>query len=110
MLGSAVARTEGFVDVGAGRVWYESVGEGPTLLMLHGGPGGPSDYLVPLMVLASEGYRVVRYDQLGSYRSDKPDDLSLWVVSRFVEEVETVRQALGLGQVHLLGQSWGSFL
>jgi proline iminopeptidase len=107
---SNLARTEGFVDVGPGRIWYESVGEGPTLLLLHGGPGGPSDYLVPLMVMADEGFRVVRYDQLGSYRSDKPDDVSLWQFPRFVEEVETVRQALGLGTMHLLGQSWGSFL
>src|SRR5436190_18748994 len=103
-------RSEGFVEVGGGRVWYESVGEGPTLLLLHGGPGSASDYLIPLMDLADDGYRVVRYDQLGSDKSDKPDDLSLWQVPRFVEEVEAVRQALGLGQVHLLGQSWGSFL
>jgi proline iminopeptidase len=103
-------RTEGFVDVGAGRVWYESVGEGPTLLLLHGGPGSTSDYLIPLMDFADEGYRVVRYDQLGSDKSDKPDDLSLWQVPRFIDELETVRQSLGLGQVHLLGQSWGSFL
>jgi proline iminopeptidase len=110
MTSSAARRTEGFVDVGPGRIWYESVGAGTTLLMLHGGPGGPSDYLLPLTVMADEGFRVVRYDQLGSHRSDKPDDLSLWEVSRFVAEVETVRQALDLGRVHLLGQSWGSFL
>jgi proline iminopeptidase len=104
-------RIEGYIDVGAGRVWYESAGEGPrTLLLLHGGPGAPSDYLTPLMVLAEDGYRVVRFDQLGSRRSDKPDDVALWQVPRFVDEVETVRQALGLGRMHLLGQSWGSFL
>lgn len=110
-MGSAAGeRSEGYVDVGAGRVWYESMGKGPTLLMLHGGPGAPSDYLIPLMVLADEGYRVVRYDQLGSWRSDKPDDVSLWTFQRFVDEVETVRRALDLGRVHLLGQSWGAFL
>lgn len=104
-------RTEGYVEVGAGRVWYESVGAGPqTILLLHGGPGASSDYLVPLMELAEDGYRVVRYDQLGSRRSDKPDDLTLWQVPRFIDEVETVRSALGLGQVHLLGQSWGAVL
>lgn len=103
-------RTEGFVDVGPGQVWYESVGEGPAILLLHGGPGASSDYLVPLMKLAEDGYRVVRYDQLGSRRSDKPEDVSNWVVPRFVEEVETVRRELGLGKMRLIGQSWGSFL
>ena len=108
---SQLKRAEGYVDVGAGRVWYESLGDGPrSLLLLHGGPGAPSDYLTPLMVLAGEGYRVVRYEQLGSRRSDKPDDASLWRVPRFVEEVETVRRALGLGRMHLFGQSWGAIL
>lgn len=104
-------RTSGYVDVGDGRVWYESAGEGDrTLLLLHGGPGGNSEDLEPLLDLASHGLRVVRYDQLGSWRSDKPDDPSLWQVPRFVEEVERVRQSLGLGAMHLLGQSWGAFL
>jgi proline iminopeptidase len=103
-------RTAGFVDVGAGRVWYESAGEGPTLLTLHGGPGGSAEDFLPMMALADEGYRVVRYDQLGSWRSDQPDDVSLWTFQRFVDEVETVRRSLDLGRVHLLGQSWGSFL
>ena len=102
---------QGYIDVEDGRVWYESAGTGdPTLLLLHGGPGGNSEDLAPFLNLAAEGFRVVRYDQLGSWRSDKPDDLSLWQVPRFVAEVENVRQALDLGQMHLLGQSWGAFL
>lgn len=104
------ARTEGMIDVGPGRVWHESVGEGPAILLLHGGPGASSDYLVPLMELVDDGFRVVRFDQLGSRRSDKPDDLSLYNPARFADEVEIVRTTLGLGKMHLIGQSWGSFL
>src|SRR5262245_63100664 len=94
MTGGVAERTEGYVDVGPGRVWYESAGEGPTLLTLHGGPGGSSDDFVPMMALADEGYRVVRYDQLGSWRSDKPDDESLWQFQRFVDEVEAMLRAV----------------
>jgi proline iminopeptidase len=108
---TAIAREQGYIDVGDGRVWYESAGEGPrTLLLLHGGPGGNSEDLAPFLELASLGFRVVRYDQLGSWRSDQPDDVSLWQVPRFVAEVERVRLALDLGRIHLLGQSWGAFL
>jgi proline-specific peptidase len=104
-------RSQGYVDVGDGRVWYESAGTGNrTLLLLHGGPGGNSEDLSPFLNLADDGFRVVRYDQLGSWRSDKPDDPTLWRVPRFVAEVEKVRQALELGNMHLLGQSWGAFL
>ena len=52
----------------------------------------------------------MRYDQLGSGRSGRPDDPSLWTVARFVEELHVVRQQLGLGQMHLLGHSWGGAL
>ena len=42
--------------------------------------------------------------------SDQPEDPSLWVIDRFVEEVETVREALDLGPVHVWGQSFGGML
>lgn len=111
VLAVSTTRHQGYVQVAEGRVWYESAGSGPrTLLLLHGGPGGNCEDLEPLLDLAEEGFRVVRYDQLGSWRSDQPDDVSLWRVPRFVDEVEAVRKALDLGQMHLLGQSWGAFL
>ena len=49
-------------------------------------------------------------DLLGSYYADQPDDTSLWTVDRFREEVEEVRQALGLEHFVLYGQSWGGML
>ncbi len=57
------------------------------LLCLHGGPGFTHYYLEPLEALA-EHRRVIFYDQLGCGRSDRPDDLSLWTVDRFVEELQ----------------------
>lgn len=102
--------TEGFIEVPDGKVWYQSAGEGEPLLLLHGGPGATSTYLEALMVLADQGYQVVRYDQLGSGKSDQPDDTSLWTVDHFAEELDVVRAALGFEKMHLLGQSWGAFL
>ena len=89
-----------------------SFGTGPEVLFcLNGGPGLPCDYVREShYALADRGYRVVIHDQLGTGRSDKPKDKSLWTIGRYVKEVETVRQALGLGRVHLLGQSWGTWL
>ena len=82
-----------------------------TLLIANGGPGLPCDYVrEPHARLAGAGFRVVAWDQLGCGRSDKPDDASLWTIERYAAETETVRAALGGGPVHLLGQSWGTFL
>lgn len=106
----------GYIPIVNGhRVWYRIVGGGDPheavpLFILHGGPGCPHDYLENLAALASEKRRVIFYDQLGCGKSDLPDDTSLWTVARFTDEIDTVRQALGLEQVHLLGQSCGGML
>jgi proline-specific peptidase len=103
---------EGFADVPGGRVWYTRIGAGDAtpLLMLHGGPGGGHDYLVPLGEALAADRPVVMYDQLGCGRSEQPADTSLWTVDRFADEVDAVRAALGLERIHLFGQSWGGWL
>jgi proline iminopeptidase len=103
---------EGMIPVPGGQVWYRIVGgeaPGLPLLVLHGGPGAPHDYLENLAALADER-PVVFYDQLGCGRSERPDDPALWQLPRFVAELAAVREALGLGRIHLLGQSWGTLL
>ncbi|WP_260956673.1 proline iminopeptidase-family hydrolase [Pseudomonas citri] len=89
-----------------------SFGEGDeVLLCLNGGPGLPCDYLRDAHGwLKDKGLRVVAFDQLGTGASDRPDDDSLWNITRYVAEVEQVRQALDLGRVHMLGHSWGGWL
>lgn len=100
------------VEVDGYAVKTYSFGDGAeVVLCLNGGPGLPCDYLRDAhSCLRDEGYRVVAFDQLGTGESDRPDDPALWTIGRYVEEVETVRQALGLGKVHLLGHSWGGWL
>jgi proline iminopeptidase len=97
------------------RVWTRRVGNNPALkvLLLHGGPGATSElYEVFDTRFPAAGIEYYHYDQLGSFRSDQPADASLWDLGRFVDEVEQVRQALGLDQTNfvLLGQSWGGLL
>jgi len=89
-----------------------SFGEGEdVVLLINGGPGMPCDYIRDShSLLADRGFRMVAWDQLGCGASDRPDDPSLWTLARYVEEVEIVRTTLGLGRVHLFGQSWGTWL
>jgi len=104
--------TEGRIEVPGGKVWYGIAGSekpGIPLLTVHGGPGAPHDYLQPLEAL-SANRPVIFYDQLGCGNSDRPSDVSLWKVERFVAELESVRKALKLDRFHLLGQSWGTML
>jgi proline-specific peptidase len=102
----------GMIDVPGGRVWYQRLGEGSALplLALHGGPGAGHYYLDPFVERMSAHRPVVVFDQLGCGESEKPDDPSLWTVDRAVEELDVVREALGLQHCHLFGQSWGGWL
>ncbi|MBL0937831.1 MAG: proline iminopeptidase-family hydrolase [Gemmatimonadaceae bacterium] len=111
-VGNATVLTrEGMVQVPGGRVFVRQIGTGSgvPLLALHGGPGGVSCRFEVLAPLAADR-PIVFYDQLGSGRSDRPTDTTLWQVPRFVEEVGAVRRALGLERIHLLGHSWGGAL
>lgn len=107
---------EGFVDFHGMKVWYHVAGPLPTadgrppLLLLHGGPGGTSHCFEPLDAIADGGRTVVRYDELGSGRSDRPGDTSLYHQDTFVELLAHMRETLGLDRVHLLGWSWGGML
>jgi proline iminopeptidase len=102
---------EGYIKVTGGRIWYRIVGESSNtpLLLIHGGPGFPSYYLEPLAKLADER-PVIFYDQLGSGKSDHPNQNDLWRIERFVEELAQLRKTLGLKNVHILGHSWGTML
>ena len=97
------------------RVWTSRVGNNPAVkvLLLHGGPGFTHEYLEAFDGwLPAAGVEYYYYDQLGSAYSDQPDDPRLLDIPRFVDEVEQVRQALGLDSdnFYLFGHSWGGAL
>jgi proline-specific peptidase len=102
----------GYVAVEGGRVWYRTngiehfAGGKVPLLVIHGGPGFSHHYLLTLIDLADER-PVILYDQLDSGNSDRPGDPANWTVERFVDEVDHVRNALGLDRLVVLGSSWG---
>ncbi|NUF26055.1 proline-specific peptidase family protein [Bombilactobacillus mellis] len=99
-------------------LWTRTVGHGDIkLLCLHGGPGGTHEYWENFgNELADLGVQVSMYDQLGSFYSDQPDYSDPQIAAKyltydyFLEEVEEVRQKLGLDNFYLIGQSWGGLL
>jgi proline iminopeptidase len=96
-------------------VWIKRHGNNPRLklLLLHGGPGATHEYFDAFdSFLPKEGIEYYDYDQLGSGKSDQPNDDDLWTIPRFVSEVDQVRQAIGGTKDNfcLLGHSWGGML
>ena len=97
------------------RVWTKRVGNSPKMkvLLLHGGPAATHEYFEAFdSYFPAAAIEYYYYDQLGSAYSDQPNEPELWDLPRFVEEVEQVRQALGLRRdnFYLLGHSWGGIL
>ncbi|HEY1329886.1 MAG TPA: proline iminopeptidase-family hydrolase [Actinomycetota bacterium] len=113
----AVPRTEGRIPFRGFETWYRVVGDGEAegrlpVLCLHGGPGATHHHMEPYEALAGAGRRVVLYDQLGCGRSaiEAPHDASMYTPELFMEEIDAVRDALGLDRIHVLGHSWGGML
>jgi proline iminopeptidase len=115
VLGGGARRIPVDTPKGTFHVWVKRVGNNPRLrvLLLHGGPGSTHEYLEACdSFLPAAEVEYYYYDQLGSGFSDQPDEPSLWELDRFVDELEQVRQALGLDRDSfvLYGQSWGGIL
>ena len=98
---------EGLVDTGGVVVYYKTVGQGDPLVIVHGGPGASHDYLLPNLYALARTHKLVFIDERGSGRSPRLPDPALYTVENMAEDVEAVRQALGLGRISLLGHSYG---
>jgi proline iminopeptidase len=101
---------EQFVDANGVMIYVETFGRGSPLLILHGGPGASHDYLLPYLVPLARRHRLVFIDERGSGKSEKLEDVTQYTVENMVEDVEAVRVAMGLGQIDLLGHSFGGVL
>ncbi len=107
----SLTQTENYLNFSGGKIWYKVVGEGNgiPIITIHGGPGGTSYYLHPLIELG-KNRPVIFYDQLGCGRSDRITDTSLMTVKHYVEELYQLINHLGLKEFYLYGQSWGTTL
>ncbi len=98
---------QGYVDAGGVLIYYETLGRGDALLIVHGGPGASHDYFLPYLLPLARTNRVVFIDERGSGKSEKLEDPKGYTVENMVEDVEAVRQRLNLGPISLLGHSYG---
>jgi proline iminopeptidase len=101
---------QGFVDANGALIYYMIVGRGAALMIVHGGPGASHDYFLPYLLPLARTNRLIFIDERGSGRSEKLEDATQYTIENMVEDVEAVRQALGLGKVSLLGHSYGGVL
>jgi pimeloyl-ACP methyl ester carboxylesterase len=88
------------------RLAYTEVGDGPPLLCLPGGPGRASAYLEDLGGLSATR-TLVRLDLRATGHSEVPADPSSLRFDRMADDVEALREHLGMSAVDVLGHSAG---
>jgi len=104
---SVMPINEALVDNGGVILYVKTVGRGPPLVVVHGGPGASHDYLLPSLYRLATSYRLVFIDERGSGRSPRLEDPKQYTVEKMADDVEAVRMALQLGKIALLGHSYG---
>jgi proline iminopeptidase len=104
------ALQQGFVDSNGALIYYETVGRGTPLVIVHGGPGASHDYFLPYLLPLMRTNQIVFIDERGSGKSAKLEDPGQYTIANMVEDIEAVRVGLGLGKMSLLGHSFGGAL
>ncbi len=110
-LATSMARLRRVAVRGRRSFEYVSQGNGPATLLVHpGGPGLTYHYLRGLLRLANAHLRVILFHPRGVGRSWAPRPASAYTVQRMADDVEAIREALGIRELHLLGYSAGGFV
>jgi proline iminopeptidase len=104
------APIKGLQAVNGTSLYYEIIGTGAPLFVLHGGPGGSHSYFLPYLEALSDDHRLFFYDQRGTGLSDGHLDLAAISIDQFVEDLEALRAAFGLEKIALMGHSWGAIV
>ncbi len=90
---------------------YVSQGKGPATLLVHpGGPGLTNHYLRGLLKLANVNLRVILFNPRGVGHSWAPSSPSDYNLPAMAADVEAIRRALHISELHLLGYSAGGFV
>jgi proline iminopeptidase len=101
--------TDTTVELNGVGLYTRRVGDGPPVVVLHGGPGAHHDYLLPQYDRLARGRALLYYDQRGGGRSPAPREIPVgW--REHVADLEALRDHWGLERLTLLGYSWGGLL
>lgn len=91
------------------KVGYRRKGSGPPVVCHPGGPGFSSLYFGDLAGLG-ERFELILVDPRGTGATPRPDDPRAYALSDYADDLEELRDELGLEQLNLLGHSHGGMV
>jgi len=100
------AATTGYADNEGARIWYASFGDGPPVVLLHGGLGNAGNFGYQVPALLDAGYRVIAVDSRGQGRSTR--DEQRYTYQLMASDTRAVMDALGIAKAAIVGWSDGA--
>ncbi|MFN8593164.1 MAG: alpha/beta fold hydrolase [Thermomicrobiales bacterium] len=82
--------------------------EKPVCFVLHGGPGMDHSYFKPYLSPLADDMQLIYVDHRNTGRSQRVP-LETCTIEQMADDVEALRAYLGLGKVHVMGNSFGGF-
>jgi len=107
---SLIAVREGFVEGCGAIIYYQTIGQGRPLMVLHGGPGSSHGYFLPYLLPLAKHHQLVFLDERGSGQSQRLSDVKHYTLDAMACDVDALRSALQLGTVDVMGHSFGGIL
>jgi proline iminopeptidase len=96
--------------VGGGTLYYDTVGAGPPVLVMHGGLGWDHSYMRPWLDPLAAGATLVYYDHMGNGRSGEPAEWGVVTHATWADDADRLRAHLGHERIVVFGHSYGGFL
>lgn len=101
----------GYVTSGERNIFYEKVGYGPeNIVVVHGGPGLPHNYLIPALTTLAPHATVWFYDARGHGLSEQNYPTESYTMQQLVDDIGEFTQAVGLQNYTLFGHSFGGMV
>jgi len=96
----------GYAESSGARIWYASMGQGPAVVLLHGGMGNAGNWGFQVPALIAAGYRVIAIDSRGQGRSS--NDGRPYSYAQMADDTLVVLDTLGIEQAAFVGWSDGA--
>lgn len=103
-------KSKGYIRTNGIKTFYNIIGEGEPLIMVHGGPGMAHNYLVPKFKRLAKNHKVIFYDQRACGKTNGEENPNQIAINNLVEDLEALRISFGIEKMKLVGQSLGGLL
>lgn len=98
------------IEIGEVTLSVIDVGEGPTVLLLHGFPDRATMWRTQIRDLREAGYRVIAPDLRGFGDSSRPADPSAYAAPTLLDDIIGLLDHLGVGEFSVAAHDWGSLI